>query len=270
VDAGEPSNSPAEGIGGLLGQDTRPPAEFYAVGMGELAAYPSVSVRSGAITAGQRTDDGFALDLADGVAEEARTVVLATGMAYDYPSLPGADDRWGRSVFHCPFCHGWEVRDRPLGVADPGASGVHRALLLSAWSDDVTLFTERAAQLEPAELERLGAAGIRIEERGIAELRGQAPGLSEVVLEDGSPVACEGLLVATTMRQRSDLAWQLGATPAEPGPVATDAVAVDGMFATEVPGLSVAGDASAQMPSVAAAIYTGSVAAAGIVRALVS
>ena len=270
VDAGQPSNSPAEGIGGLLGHDGRPPGDFYARGREELRSYPAVEVRSGTVTAGRRSDDGFLLELNDGAVEDSGTVLLATGMAYEYPRVAGAEERWGRSVFHCPFCHGWEVRERPLGVLDAGATGAHRALLLLAWSDDVTLFTEGAPQFEAAEAERLTAAGVRIEERRVAELRGQAPDLGQVALEDGSAVRCEGLLVATTMRQRSDLAWQLGAKPAEPGPVAADAVTVDGMFSTDVPGLSVAGDASAQMPSVAAAVFSGSIAAAGIVRARVA
>jgi thioredoxin reductase len=267
VDAGEPSNAPAEGIGGFLGQDGRPPAEFYAVGREELSGYPSVAVRSGLVTAGRGDAGGFALDLEDGASETARTVLLATGMTYRYPDIPGADERWGRSVFHCPFCHGWEVRERPLGVLASDARAVHAAVLLRAWTDDVTLFAN-GSQLETADAEHVGAAGVRIEERPVTGLRGEAPGLSAVVLDDGTEPRCEGLLIQATLRQRSELAWQLGATAAEPGPVAADAVAVDGMFATDVPGLFAAGDASAQMPSVAAAVASGSIAAAGVVRTL--
>src|SRR5687767_13545199 len=120
VDAGEPSNRFAHGIGGLLGQDTRPPEEFYAAGCAELAAYPTVELRAGEVLRGDRQDDGFVLELADGSRETARRVLLATGMDYRYPALPGIEPRWGRSVFHCPFCHGWEVRDQALGVLDRG------------------------------------------------------------------------------------------------------------------------------------------------------
>ena len=126
VDAGGQSNRVAHGIGGLLGHDARPPAELYAAGRGELAAYPTVQLRSGEVLGGDRHDAGFALELADGSRELARRVLLATGMDYRFPALPGIVKRWGRSVFHCPFCHGWEVRDQALGVLGRIAIGWRR------------------------------------------------------------------------------------------------------------------------------------------------
>ena len=132
VDAAGQSNLPAEGIGGLLGHDGRPPAELYAAGREELAAYPTVELRAGSVVGGARRGEGFALELADGARETARRVLLATGLEYRYPALPGAAERWGGSVFHCPFCHGWEHRDEPLGVLERGSSGAHRALLRRA------------------------------------------------------------------------------------------------------------------------------------------
>src|ERR687896_2062349 len=110
VDAGEPSNLPAEGIGGLLGHDGRPPAELYAMGRAELAAYPTVELRDGTVQAGERVDGGIALELAGGERELTRRVILATGMEYRLPDLPGLGPLWGRWVFHCPFCHRWVMR----------------------------------------------------------------------------------------------------------------------------------------------------------------
>ena len=150
VDAGQQSNLPAHGIGGLLGHDGRPPAELYAMGRAELAAYPSVEVRDGAVVGGHRDGDGFVLDLADSSRVQAQQVLLATGMDYRRPDVPGLAPLWGRSVFHCPFCHGWEVRDQTLGVLDRGDTGVHRALLLKVWSDDITLFTDGPSELDEA------------------------------------------------------------------------------------------------------------------------
>jgi thioredoxin reductase len=97
----------------------------------------------------------------------ARRVLLATGMDYRLPSLPGIVERWGRSVFHCPFCHGWEVRDQPLAVLDRGAEGVRRALLLRFWSDDVTLLADGPGELGPEDAERLRAAGVTVDERRV-------------------------------------------------------------------------------------------------------
>ncbi len=248
VDAGAPSNRVAHGIGGQLGYDGRPPAELYAAGAAELAAYPSVERRAGTVVGGARRGDEVELELDDGTRETARRVVLATGMDYRLPDVPGAAERWGRSVFHCPFCHGWEVRDRPLGVLQRGAQGAERAVLLRVWSDDVTLYTDGPAELDDDAAERLRAAGVEVDERGIAELRGPGDELSAVVFADGGERRCEGLLVPADLAPRSDLAEQLEIV--EGGPVL------------------LAGDASGAMPSVPNAIAAGAMAAAMVVHGL--
>jgi len=270
IDAGGQSNSVAHGIGGFLGQDGRPPAEFYSAGRDELAAYPTVELICGEVTGGARNDAGFGLELADGAHEMGRRVLLATGMDYRFPELPGIAERWGRSVFHCPFCHGWEVRDRPLGVLDRGASGAHRALLLRAWSDDVMLLADGPAELDAQDAARLRAAEVTIDERSVAELRGPNGGLTAVGFADGTERTCGGLLIPVTLHQRSALADQLGAAASDPGAIAVDAVEVDPRFQTSVPGLFAAGDLSAQMPSVANAVATGANAAAMIVGSLMN
>jgi thioredoxin reductase len=268
VDAEGQSNSPAEGIGGLLGHDGRPPSDFYAAGRAELAAYPTVELRFGEVMRGDRHDGGFILELGDGSREAASRVLLATGMEYAFPDLPGIAERWGGSVFHCPFCHGWEVRDRPLGVLDRGPSGMRRALLLRVWSDDVTLFANGVAELEADDVERLRAAGVAIEERRVDELRGPGGTLRAIGFADGGERRVEALLVPVTLHQRSSLAEQLGAAVAEPGAVAVDAVEVDPAFHTSVPGLWAAGDVTPKIPSVANAVSAGSTAAAMIVHDL--
>jgi thioredoxin reductase len=270
VDAGEQSNLPAHGIGGLLGHDGRPPAEFYAAGREEISAYPSVELRSGEVVRGERGGDGFVLELADGSTEEARRVLLATGMEYRYPPLAGIAERWGRSVFHCPFCHGWEVRDRSLGVLDAGARGAQRAILLRAWSDDVTLLSDGPAGLDAEDADRLRAAGIAVDERPVAGLRGPGDTLTAVLFADGGERPCGGLLVPVTLHQRSELADQLGAARAEPGPLTADAIEVDAGFGSSVPGLSAAGDLIPQAQSVANAVAAGSTAAAMLVHGLMA
>jgi thioredoxin reductase len=270
VDAGAPSNRPADGVGGLLGHDRRPPAELYAAGRAELAAYPTVEVRSGEVVGAERKDACFVLELADGSRELARRVLVATGMDYRLPPVRGIEQRWGRSVFHCPFCHGWEVRDQPLAVLDGGATGVIRALLLREWSDDVTLLTDGPTALDAVDVERLRAARVTIDERRVTELRGPGTTLTAVAFADGSELRCHGLLVPVTLHQRSGLATQLGATPADPGPMAVDAVAIDAAFHTDGAGVFAAGDVSSQLPSVANAVAAGSSAAAMIVHSLVA
>jgi thioredoxin reductase len=260
-DAGEPSNLVAHGIGGLLGHDGRPPQELYEMGRLELKAYPSVELRRGTVATGRPVHGGFELDVS-GATERARHVVLAMGMDYLRPDLPGIEERWGRSVFHCPFCHGWEVRDEALGVLDRGPTAVHRAQLLRAWSNDVTIYSDGPSDLdahEPAQLER---AGIAVDERPVAALEGPGDALAVIRHADGSTSPCGGLLVPVTLTQRSALAAELGATNAPPTPITADALAVDAMYETSVPGLAAAGDLSVSMPSVANAIAAGSKAAA--------
>lgn len=268
VDAGDQSNRVAHGIGGLLGHDGQPPAAFYTAARQDLAAYPSVEVRPGEVRRAESHDGGFVLELDDGASEAARRVLLATGMDYRPPGLAGIAERWGRSVFHCPFCHGWEVRDRPLGVLDRGAPGGQRALLLRMWSDDVTLFAHGPAQLAPEESERLRAARVTVDERPVVGLRGPGDELEAVVFADGSERACGGLLVPVTLHQRSPLVHQLGAAVAAPGPLTAEAVEIGPAFDTSVPGLFAAGDLSGRMPSVANAVAAGSSAAAMVVHSL--
>lgn len=269
IDAGEPSNRTVHGIGGLLGQDGRPPAELYAAGRAEIARYPAVTLKSGEVVGGERDGANLRLELADGTHETAQRVLLATGMEYRRPALPGIEQRWGRSVFHCPFCHGWEVRDRPLGVLDRGATGAQRALLLRAWSDDVALLADGPAELDAAQAEQLRAANVEVDERRIAELRGDGDALAAVAFADGGERPCSGLLVAITLHQRSTLAERLGATATDPNPLVVDALAVDAGFQTTAPGIFAAGDIGPQMPSVANAIASGSMAAARLVHDLV-
>jgi thioredoxin reductase len=268
VDAGDQSNRPSPGVGGLLGNDGRPPVELYALGRQELAGYPAVTVLDGEVVRAGGEQDAFSLELADGTAIAARRIVRATGMAYRHRALDGIAERWGRSVFHCPFCHGWEHRDQPLCALDSEATGVHRGLLLRLWSDDVTLLTDGPAALAPDERDRLTSAGVTIDERPVAALRGPGAELEAVVFADGSERACGGLLVAVELQQRSALAGQLGVTFQEAGPVSVDAIAVDARCETNVPGVFAAGDASTQMPSVAYAIAAGHLAAAMAVQSL--
>ncbi|MGV0875113.1 NAD(P)/FAD-dependent oxidoreductase [Mycolicibacterium sp. XJ879] len=270
VDAGSQSNLPAHGIGGLLGHDGRPPAELYAMGRGELSAYPSVELRDGEVTAAQRVDDQFVVQLADGRRERARRILLAGGMDYRPPDLPGLAQLWGRSVFHCPFCHGWEVRDQPLAVLGRGERAVHSALLLHGWSDDIVVLTDGPSDLDDADQTRLSAADVGVDERRVAELASENGELTAVVFTDGSRLARRGMLVATTLHQRSALAEQLGVEFGGPTPISVDPVAVDALYRTTAPGVFAAGDLSAQMPQVAAAVASGSLAAAAVVQSLVA
>jgi thioredoxin reductase len=264
LDAGEQSNRPAHGIGGLLGHDGRAPDELYTRGRAELAAYPSVELRDERVAGGSRRDGGFALTTAGGDTLEAARVLLATGMAYDVPDLPGVAELWGGPVFHCPYCHGWEVRDRALAVLG-NLKAMHRAMLLRRWSDDVVLLTDGPAELDADERAALDRAAVPVVERRVAGVRGRDGALEAVLFADGGELARDGLLVPAPLQQRSSLASDLGAELTERGTVDVDAVGQ-----TTVPGLYAAGDVSALMPQVAGAIADGSRAAGAINDSLIA
>jgi len=263
VDAGGQSNRAADAVHGVLGHDGRPAADLYALGRRELAAYGTVVVRDGTVTAARATgEDGrpsFAVDL-DGAEEQTtRRLLLAGGTEYLHADVPGAAELWGTGVFHCPFCHGWEVRDRRLALLAPGGGHLLHDLLLTGWSADVVLLTHGpATTLTRADREVLAAAGVRIEERRIARLRADDSGtLAAVVLEDGDELPRDGILTAHTRRQRSPLAEQLGLELRPDGTILTD-----GFGLTSRPGVLAAGDAAMTMPSVPNAIAEGARAGA--------
>jgi thioredoxin reductase len=263
VDAGEQSNLASTGIGGLLGADQEKPDAFYAAARAEVGKYDAVAFRDGSVDGGSRGEDGvFTLSLAGGGEVRARHVLLAVGMTYNYPDVPGFAEAWGHDVFHCPFCHGWEHRDRPLGVLAGGGSGHHRALLLKQWSADVTLYINgQDEDLTEEQLNDVWSRGIQVETGRIEHFGG---GL--VTLADGTTKACEGMLVPVTLHQRSPLAEQLGAElSGDVTPLHADAIIANPMQT----GLAAAGDAAGMMPSVANAIAAGSNAASAIVGSLV-
>lgn len=268
IDAGRQSNRAAHGIGGLLGHDGRPPAELYELGRKELEQYPSVEVRSGEVRIAKRCGTGFQVELADGTRERVKRVLLAMGMDYRPPELPGLEEIWGTSVFHCPFCHGWEVRDQPLAVLAEGERAVHMATLMRGWSDDVVLLTGGSGGLDAEHRAGLSGAGVTVDDRQVAGLASERGELTAVVFADGSRLPRRGLLVSTTLHQRTDLAAQLGVKFTVAGPVSVDAIEVDAMSRTSVPGVFAAGDVCAQMPQVAAAVSAGSLAAVSVVQSL--
>ncbi|MUL65279.1 pyridine nucleotide-disulfide oxidoreductase [Mycobacterium sp. CBMA 234] len=268
IDAGEPSNGVAHGIGGLLGHDGRPPADLYADGRAELAKYPSVQFARGQVTVAAQDGQSFRLELADGTVHHAQRVLLATGMHYDHAAIPGMDDLWGRSVFHCPFCHGWETRDQALAVLAEGDRAVHMALLLRAWTDDIVVLTNGPTGLDEQQYQALTDAGVSVDEREIVEFASHDGTLAAVVFAEGEELKREGVLVASALRQRSDLATQLGVRMAPAGRVVVDPVLIDQLNRTSVPGVFAAGDVCTEMPKVAAAIADGSAAGTAIVQSL--
>ncbi len=259
LDVGNQSNRPAHAVGGLLAQEGTSPDDLYAAAHAQLGNYPSVQVRREAVVALERAEDGtLAARLAGGDVVRGRRVLLATGMEYAVPDLPGVAERWGNSVFHCPFCHGWEVRDGALALLGDGEKAVFMALLLRGWSDDVVLL----GRVDDDGRAKLEAAGIRVDERPVRAVTGAG---ATIVFEDGTELPRDGLLVGAPLRQRSTLAADLGLELDDAG-----AVVVDKLARTSVPGVFAAGDVAATMAQVAAAMGAGGSAGAFIRHSLLA
>ena len=254
VDTGRPANIKSSAIGGLLGHSGVAPVELRRAGREQLVDFPTVEVRDAAVIGAELESGRLGLRLCDGSELRTRALVLAHGLSYEPPGLPGIEPLWGRSVFHCPFCDGWEVRDRALAVHGNGPDVVRSALVVSGWSSDVLLVTDGPAHLGDGGREVLAAAGVRVREEPIRRLAGHDGRLDRIEFASGPAEARDALFVRTRREQPNGLAAALGCELTAGGTIVTDG---DGR--TAVAGVYAAGDAATErLRSVAAAIGTGS------------
>ena len=259
-DTGRPRNAASQAMHGYLTRDGIPPLEFLDIARTELSRYDSVELRRIEVTQALcRSDKRFDVTLADGAIVRARKLLLATGVIDNVPPIDGLRELYGHSVFHCPYCDGWEVRDQPIAIYGRGARGLGLSLELTAWSADLTLCTDGPSELASDELDRLARNGIAVREDRIARLDGRDGVLTHVVFESGERLARRALFFTTGQVQRSDLSARLGCEINDKGTVRT------GKYeATHLEGLYVAGDASRAVQWVVVAAAEGAEAAFAI------
>src|SRR5215211_2139488 len=214
LDARAPRNAPAAGVHGLLARDGMRPAELLELGRAEVRRHGG-QVVAGEVTGAARDTEGFAVALADGRSVRARRLLVTTGLVDELPEIPGLRARWGRDVVHCPYCHGWEVRDQAIGVLATGPRAVHQALLFRQWSAEVTLLTHTMAPPTGEEAEQLAARGIGVVDGEVAALEVVEDRLVGVRLGDGTAVALDALAVSPRMVARAGFLAALGLRPAE-------------------------------------------------------
>ncbi|MFJ2664434.1 NAD(P)/FAD-dependent oxidoreductase [Nocardia fluminea] len=266
IDAGAPRNAPAQGVHGLLGREGMSPLELLEIGRAEVRGYGG-HVVSGEVVSVARTGDTagaeFLVSLADGSTVSARRILVATGLADELPDVPGLREHWGHDVLHCPYCHGWEVRDQRIAVLASSPMSVHQALLFSQLSDDIVFLSHTADPLTAEDAEKLVARGIRIVDGKVVEVLG-TDRLTGVQLADGSVVECDALVVGPRMNTRATFLTDLGLIP-EPHPSGMgDHIAADPMGRTSVPGVWIAGNATDPSAQVGAAAAAGAMAGAQI------
>ncbi|WP_307817514.1 NAD(P)/FAD-dependent oxidoreductase [Nocardia acididurans] len=281
IDAGAPRNAPAAAAHGLFARDGVPPLELLERGRAEVRQYggqvvsgevaaiaPATFAAEGnsevaaatAETSAAEGDSesapiGFVVTLADGRSVRARRILVTTGLVDELPDIPGVRERWGRDVLHCPYCHGWEVRDQVIGVLGGGPMSAHQALMFRQLSDDVTLFTHTGT-LTGEQSEQLAARGIRVIKGEVTALEGDGDRIAGVRLGDGTLTPIEALVVGPRMVARADFLRSAGLEAIEHPSGMGEYIPADAVGKTAVPGIWAAGnvtDLSAQVGAAAAA-----------------
>jgi thioredoxin reductase len=268
VDAGQPRNRPAAAVHGLLGHDGVPPARLLARGRAEVRGYGGEVVAGEVTAVGGDLAAGFTVTLGDGRVVLARRLLVTSGLVDNLPDIPGLGERWGRDVVHCPYCHGWEVRDQPIGVLASGPTSVHQALLFRQLSDDVVYF-RRGTALDGAAASRLAARGIRVVEGEVTAVVIADDSVAGVRLADGTVVARRALAVAARMTARAGFLADLGLKASEHPSGMGAHVPADPAGRTEVPGVWAAGNVTDLGAQVGAAAAAGALAGAVINAELV-
>lgn len=271
IDAGMPRNRFAHAAHGFLGQDGRPPRAIIADAREQLLAYPTVRYVQGIATEAARSERGFEVALDSGERYAGARLVLATGVVDMIPDLPGFRERWGVSLLHCPYCHGYELPQGPLGVLEPATSAeisamsLNHVTLIAEWGP-VTFFAN-GVPIDAASRASLAARGVRIETAPVAGLVGEAPRLSGVALADGQVIPAIGLFARFRTAMASPLAEQLGCALDEghSGPF----IRTDAMRQTTVPGVYAAGDAAMEMHNATLAAAAGAMAGVAAHKSLV-
>ncbi|KRV48525.1 thioredoxin reductase [Wenjunlia vitaminophila] len=254
VDSGAPRNAPAAHMHGFVSRDGTPPAELLAVGRAEVSGYGAELLRARVA----EVRPGFYVRLADGRELKARRVLVATGLRDELPEIPGVRERWGKDVLHCPYCHGYEVRDQPIGVLGTHPHSVHQALLLRQWSADVVYFPHHQGPTDE-DRERLAAHGVRVIDGAVRRLVVTGDRLHGVELAEGRVVPRTAVFLGPRMVPNDDLLTALGCARDEDGWVTTDATGRTTAF-----GVWVAGNVATPRAQVVTAAGMGSSAGIAI------
>ena len=262
IDGGQPRNRFSAHAQGFLSRDGEAPGEILRAARTQLAAYPTLAWRDTMVTAIARDADGFSVTTAEGSTHRGRRVILASGLTDDLPDIEGLAERWGRTVFHCPYCHGYELGGGPIAAIAEGEGSARQAILLSEWGR-VTLFLQDRCELTPEMRADVAARGIAVEPVPVVRVQGAA----EVLLADGRRAAFDGIFVTPRDRPATPLAEALGCR-LEPTPCGLQ-LRTNDKSETTVQGVYACGDLASTPHSIALAVASGSLAGTHVHASLV-
>jgi thioredoxin reductase len=265
LDTGLNRNRYAEHAHNILGFDGTPPGDVLRLAREQVAAYPTVRLVEGRAESVAGEVDAFTVTTAQGDDFRARRLILAYGIVDQFPDVPGFAESWGKTVIHCPFCHGYEVAGKPWGLVYSSPMSLHGTVLYANWTDDITLFLD-GHELITEERHKLDKRGVKVFDARLREIRQEGGQVSGVVLEDGTEVALAALYAHPQNRPSAGLHEQLG-LESKATPTGTMLV-VDGMQATSKPGIYAAGDLAMAMHSVTFSTNSGSLAAMGALQSM--
>ncbi len=266
IDANSPRNRFAEASHGIFCLDGKTPAEIRATALTQLRVYPTFELIEDSANAIEATGDGFKATTERGHSLTAKRVILAMGITDKLPEIPGVQERWGKTVIHCPYCHGYELSDRALGVLATSEMSFHQAAMIPDWGA-TTLFTQGQFKPEGETLKHLLTRGVTLEHSPIVEVLGKGIEVEAVKLADGRTVSIQGLYVGPRITLTSPLIEQLKLEIEETplGPI----VKVNGMKESSLKGVYVAGDLSNPMQNGTFAIASGTMAGVAVHRSLI-
>ena len=264
-DDGKPCNRFSHASHGFMTRDGVRPADLLQIARDQLAPYREVALQPATVTRVSPIANGFRVETEAGDVHSARKLLLATGLQDTLPALTGIEQFFGTSVFHCPYCDGWEVRDQPIVVYNESETAFHQAMMLHQWTHDLTLCTGGTSKLTDEERARIQKNGIRIVETPAARVEGSNGQVERLIFTDGSAIECAALFIRLAQSQRTPFAQELGCTFTKQG-----LVEVDTLAQTTIPGVYAAGDLANPIRSVAIAVAQGATAAYGINHTLIS
>lgn len=264
IDSGKPRNAPAAGVHGFLTRDGLPPAELVASGRSEARAYGAEVLDAEVSSVSGDVESGFSVTLTTGESFTGRRLLVTTGLIDELPDIPGLAERWGKDLLHCPYCHGWEVRDQAIGILAVNQWALHQAQMFRQLSSDVILFVNESVTIDDDERVQLEARGIRVVEGRVVAVESADDAITGVRLDDDTVIERQALTVMPRFVARAGFLGDLGLA-SEPHPMGVgEYIPADENGASAVPGVWVAGNVTNLMAQVVASAAAGGMAGAQI------
>jgi len=263
-DAGKPRNQVSHAAHSFFSRDGIAPAQLLQIGREQLRPYNGVEIMVGEVVHAKNLGDGFQITLSNSKQFICRKLLLATGMKDTLPSIDGFAELWGSSIFHCPYCHGWEVRDQPLAIYGKGEAGFETTLMLTGWSRDLVFCSDGPAELSNEQRQQLLNWRVQLREEKIARLEHQDGKLTGIVFTNNEVLPRRGIFLRPQQYQHSNLAVKLGCKFGS-----NDILQVDENKQTSISGLYAVGDVSNPYSQITLAVTSGAIAAFAINRTLI-